>query len=234
MNVDDPELLAASFNGSRVEAMTNEDERGEEVRSMDAAPHAAETWSAAETGLAMTPTEALTAGFEISAGAASGRAGPGLGRADVASRFADGESRQGFRVGELGLMIRYEDGSELSEMSLIHRLPNAPSWFCGIANLRGKLTPVFDLADYLGIEPAAAAKRMLLVLSRGADATGVIIDGLPERLRWSDAERTDSGAAPERLVPHLRGACYSGGRLWFDLDTRSLLGEFEQSLGSSQ
>lgn len=177
---------------------------------------------------ALTPSQALTAGFEFDA------ATPPQPKGQALLRSAGIEPRQGFRVGELQLMIRYEDSSELSELSAVHRLPNAPDWFCGIANLRGKLTPVFDLARYLEVEPAASAKRMLLVLARGAEATGVIIDGLPERLRWSADAVHDTGSAPRRLAPHVRGASMLSGQLWFDLDTHSLLGEVEHALESSQ
>lgn len=181
-------------------------------------------------GRLMPPVRALTARFDIDASGDSGLAEQGAGRFDRVSLLASGESRQGFRIGELRLMVRYEDCSELAEMSAIHRLPNAPEWFCGIANLHGKLTPVFDLARYIGVPPGTGAKRMLLVLSRGTDAAGVVIDGLPERLRWSDDEHTDAGAAPERLVPHLRGARFLNGQLWFDLDPHSMLSAIEQSL----
>ncbi len=180
------------------------------------------------SGLPLTPTEALTRGFELDTAATL----PG----PMAKIVAHGSSelRQGFRIGELQLMIRYEDSSELSEMAAMHRLPNAPDWFCGIANLRGKLTPVFDLARYLGVGLGTDAKRMLLVLARGADATGVVIDGLPERLRWAADAEHDAGAAPQRLAPHVRGAAILGEQLWFDLDTQSLLGEIEHALESWQ
>lgn len=219
-----PDSACATFGRSGTEAMTEAmAEQG--IVAADAAAPASEC--------AMTPTQALTARFEAGEGAIEHVVLPSE-TAEKVSRFSGVESRQGFRIGELGLMIRYEDGSELSELSGIHRLPNAPEWFCGIANLRGKLTPVFDLARYLGIDFDPAAKRMLLVLSRGSDATGVMIDGLPERLRWSVDEYTDAGAAPQKLMPHLRGASHIGGRLWFDLDAHSLLGELEHSLSMTQ
>lgn len=180
----------------------------------------------------MTPTQALTTRFEINAGD-KGAAGP-LGAAAERMSGTASESRQGFRIGQLRLVIRYEDASELSELSAVHRLPSAPPWFRGIANLRGKLTPVFDLARYLGVESDPTAKRMLLVLAHGSDAAGVLIDGQPERLRWSGADHGDLGMPPERLQPHLRGAGNSGGKVWLELDTRSLLAEIEKSLGSFQ
>lgn len=182
--------------------------------------------------LPMSPTTALTSRFEIEAG--HGPGGAGKGKTGSASLLVGGESRQGFRIGELRLMIRYDDASELSEMVAVHRLPNAPDWFRGITNLHGKLTPVFDLALYFGIDHDAEARSMLLVLAHGADAAGVVIDGLPERLRWSEEGSADVGAALERLVPHLRGASVIDGCLWFDLDPRSLLDAIEQSIEASK
>ncbi len=177
-------------------------------------------------GLPLTPTQALTGGFVLEL--AIDRSGPQTGRA---LRVGD-QLRQGFRIGELRLMVRYEDGSELTEMPEIFRLPNVPEWFCGIANLHGMLTPVFDLSRYLGVEPDAKAKRMLLVLSHGADAAGMVIDGLPQRLRWSDGEGADASAAPSQLAPHVRGAAMIGEQLWFDLDCTALMQMLERSLES--
>ncbi len=194
--------------------------------------HAVASARLGTTGLAMPPTRALTTRFEID-GDDSGAAGPLPGAAGSSSG-ARSEARQGFSVGELRLMIRYEDASELTELPTIHRLPSAPAWFRGIANLRGKLTPVFDLASYLGVDPDPTAKRMLLVLAHGSDAGGVLIDGQPERLRWSAEDRADVGTVSERLRPHLRGASDVGGRVWLELDARSLLAEFEHALETSQ
>ncbi len=184
------------------------------------------------TGPAMLPTQALTAQFEFDVNNDAGQGVPK--RGDARTTLVAGASRQGFRIGELCLMIPYEDGSELSDMSPIHRLSNAPNWFCGMANLQGKLTPVFDLARYVGVEHDRGTKRMLLVLAHGPDAAGVMVDGLPERLHLPDSEQNDVGAAPNRLAPHLRGAALIDGQLWFDLDTRSLLDGIEHALGAPQ
>jgi purine-binding chemotaxis protein CheW len=182
-------------------------------------------------GLPLTPTQALSGAFvlgpALTAQHAARRASPGASARDGAEQF-----RQGFRIGDLCLMVRYQDGSELTEMPPVYRLPNAPDWFCGIANLHGMLTPVFDLSRYLGVAPDPRAKRMLLVLSHGADAGGVVIDGLPERLRWSDAQVSDAATAPARLAGAVQRAVLIGERLHFDLDCASLLQTLERSLES--
>jgi chemotaxis signal transduction protein len=170
----------------------------------------------------MSPTQALTTLFDMEAGSDK----------DISpaqtTRLASDEIRQGFRVGDLRFMIRYEDASELAEVPHIHRVPNGPDWFCGLANLQGQLIPVFDLAAYFGVEADLQAKRMLLVLSRAKNATGVLIDGLPERLRCS--EYTDASVAPERYIPHLHSIGIIDERLWFDLNPNALLDAIEQSL----
>lgn len=175
-------------------------------------------------GISMAPSQALTGSFSQVRAFAPG----------VIVRQASIQVRQGFRVGNLCLMLKYEEGSELTEMPEIYRLPNAPDWFCGIANLHGMLIPVFDLARYLGLAQQPQSRRMLLVLAHGADSAGVVIDSLPERLRWTADESADPGAAPPRLAAHLRGAALIGEQLWFDLECAALLDALEQAMGSLQ
>ena len=145
-----------------------------------------------------------------------------------------GNQRQGFRIGSVGLMIGHEDGSELTEMPTLYDLPHAPAWFMGMANLHGNMVPVFDLASYLGIEKQPVqrevARRMLLVLGHGAEAAGVMIDGLPLRLNWFARQQTDSDTAPSILLPHVKAACFIDGQLWFDMDCGSLLESLENAM----
>jgi len=145
--------------------------------------------------------------------------------------FGRANARHGFRIGVLQLMIRHEESSQIAEIEAIHRLPNAPSWFRGVTNLHGKLTPIFDLAPYMGLNHGVG-RQMLLVLDHGTDATGIIIDGLLERLHLPVQEDSNLDAAPMRLTPHLRGASMVDGKVWYDLDVRSLLAELEQSVRS--
>lgn len=193
-------------------------------------------------GLQMLPVAALSLAFDLSpapteAPVASAQAMPAP--AADHERFAQlmgttGERhRQGFRLGKLGLMIRYEEGSELTDMPKVHVLPNTIPWFSGITNLHGMLVPVFDLAAYLGTARNHDVKPMLLVLSHGANAAAIVIDGLPQRLRWSAEEQiADVGVAPQRLAQHVRATCLIDDQLWFDLDCTSLLNDLEQALQS--
>lgn len=148
-------------------------------------------------------------------------------------------SKQGFKIGSFKFMINYEDASELTQLPDIFSIPNAPVWFLGFANIHGMLVPVFDLKQYFeqtGVgsvtEQAdnSIAKPMLLVLSYQENATGIIIEGLPQRLRFSEEQEVDIGTAPAPLVKNVYANYLIDDVIWFDLDVQSLLQMIEQSL----
>jgi twitching motility protein PilI len=184
----------------------------------------------------MTPTQALSAGFQISREQSAASA--------VRSSLSAGtatEQRQGLHIGELNLMIRYQDGSELAELPSVYRLPHAPSWFCGMTNLHGSLIPVFSLVDYLGVAghasrhpgDVAVHKQMMLVLGMGANAAGVLIDGLPSRLRFSEKERAREVPVPQRLQAHVSESYWIDGQIWMDFRTDELFARFEADLNQA-
>jgi twitching motility protein PilI len=181
-----------------------------------------------------TPTQALSTGFTV------------LREQDAVNGLKTGLSantltnlRQGLQIGELNLMIRYQDGSELAELPSVYRLPHTPSWFRGMTNLHGALIPVFSLADYLGVAshaPSAqrlghtAHKQMMLVLGSGIHAAGVLIDGLPRRLRFTEQDRADEVPVPQRLQAHVSASYWLEGQLWMDFRTDDLFDRFEADL----
>ncbi|MDE2616930.1 MAG: chemotaxis protein CheW [Burkholderiales bacterium] len=183
----------------------------------------------------LPPTEALRRGFQFEGTDPIGRALAVACATSGASAAGASEiqQREGFFIGHLGLMIRYEDGSELSDMPATYQLPNAPDWFTGIANLHGLLVPVFDLASYLGIEHQPSAKPMLLVLGHGADAAGVLIDGLPLRLRFTPGDCAEGAPVPALLEACVHQTCWAAERTWMDLLVPVLLGQLSDELAAT-
>lgn len=179
----------------------------------------------------LAPIEALTRGFVLAdqEEASSSLVVPHA----LAQAAAQPVLRQGFRVGDLALMIRYEDGSSLTDLPATRRLPNAPAWFIGMANLNGTLIPVFDLAHYLGVDATAAVKPMLLVLGHGEDAAGIVIDGLPQRLRPSPDDRLADAPTPTALAGCVGATCWVAERLWTDLHVDALLQRLSDELAAT-
>ena len=168
----------------------------------------------------LKPTEALLRGFELESRADGATTAPTLPAQNAQQGL---QLREGFRIGYLGLMIRYEKGSELIDLPQVFALPNAPGWFSGIANLHGTLVPVFDLARYLDVEHLPDAKPMLLVLSHGIEAAGVVVDGMPVRLRFDAADRAEGAPIPMALDGCVTGTYWAGEQTWMDLHVDALL-----------
>lgn len=191
------------------------------------------TGQAGESGL-LAPSAALLRGFDVAPLRAAEPTLPqtpapaAAGRPDAALQL-----RQGFRIGSIGLMVHYADGSELTDMLPTHRLPHAPRWLLGMANLHGLLVPVVDLARWFGVE-RGSARPMLLVLGHGADAAGFVIDGLPVRLKF-DPQRSagDAACVPETLRPFVAAAHLVDSALWLDLEVSALLRALEQACGAA-
>ena len=179
----------------------------------------------------LAPIEALTRGFVLPDPDEASSSPDALQAPAQAS--APSEPRQGFRVGDLALMIRYEDGSSLNDLPATRRLPNSPAWFIGMANLNGALIPVFDLAHYLGVDASDTEKPMLLVLGHGEDAAGIVIDGLPQRLRPGPDDHLADAPTPTALAGCVRATCWTAERLWIDLQVGPLLQRLSDELAAT-
>ena len=169
----------------------------------------------------LAPSEALLAG-------AAAHAAPHI-FADAA-RERDAVQREGFRIGALNLMVRYEDGSELAEMPPVCRLPNAPGWFLGMTNLHGTLVPVFDPAARWGTSHGEGARNMLLVLGHGEQRAALVIDGLPARLKPTPEDRLQDAPEPSALAGCVGATHRIDGDDWMDLNCAALLERLQRDL----
>lgn len=169
----------------------------------------------------LSPTDALLRGADRAATRA----------ASVSTRAADAtQRREGFRVGTLNLMVRYEDGSELAEMPAICRLPHAPSWFLGMTNLHGSLLPVFDLASRWNTAHNSVSVQMLLVLGHADQRAGLVIDGLPVRLVLAPHDRLEQAATPAFLADCAQAVYRLDATDWIDVNCAALLERLQREL----
>ena len=163
----------------------------------------------------LAPTAALTGEFVLPAA----EAGP------VAMTAVE---RLAFRVGPLGLLCVPDAGREVVPPPAVSRLPHLSAWLTGVANVRGLLLPVVDLASALGVERDAGLRPYLLIAGAGADALGLLVDGLPVPRGFEAAERMNGiPPHPDLLQGHVHGAYERDGQVWLDVDAHG----FFQTLG---
>ncbi len=78
----------------------------------------------------------------------------------------------------------------------------------------------------VSLQPTTGAQAPSVLLA--PTAAGIVIDGLPQRLRYTSEELADNTTVPQALEAFVQRAALIGQTLWFDLDTRVLLGALEQ------
>lgn len=138
----------------------------------------------------------------------------------VAGRSASYRSRvrYGFRVGGIGLLIGPDTVSELIEQVPVYAVPNTPLWLRGLCNLRGNLVPVYDMRILLEVDEEGEPQvQKLLILDKGEQAVGVLIDELPRALD-STGEATRMPPLPAVLEEYVKEAYAEDGAIWLEFD----------------
>lgn len=131
--------------------------------------------------------------------------------------------RLAIRVGGLHLLCDPDAGREVLLPPTVSRLPHTPEWLLGIANVRGALVPVADLALAFGLERHSDHRAYLLISGSGENAMGLLVDGLPVLQHIDTRKRLDGiPPHPEMLKSHVRGAMLHAGSTWLDVELNGL------------
>ena len=132
--------------------------------------------------------------------------------------------RYGFQIGHLHFLIKASSGSEVVQHAAIFSLPGSPSHLLGLLNLRGNLVPVFDLRIALDLErqptQQAQSNNLVLILDKGEQAVGILIDGFPQPLQaLRQVSRMPS--LPANLQEHVSAAFFKDTGIWLDFNHES-------------
>ncbi|MFT5082625.1 MAG: twitching motility protein PilI [Lentisphaeria bacterium] len=164
--------------------------------------------------------EALANLAELSRGAARGLPS----QQDVAQRW----SGVGFSCMGYHFVVPMGQVAELMEVPPATRLPGVQPWVVGLANVRGRLLPLFDLARFMGGQVSSQKKaHRVLVLETETLYSGLIVDrafGMQHFV--SDTFDDFKGQLPSGLSHYLNGAYRdSSGGQWSVFDMSLLAGD---------
>jgi len=97
-----------------------------------------------------------------------------------------------FRVGEQFFCVDIMAVREIRGWSAPTPLPQSPSFVTGVINLRGQVLPIVDMAARLGLAPAeATARHVIIVVAIAGRLVGVLVDAVCDIVT----------VAPEALQP---------------------------------
>lgn len=134
---------------------------------------------------------------------------------------------RGIRVAGMNLLFDMSVICEIIDRPAVARVPNTPAWLLGLANHRGVVVPVFDLARAFSAGSAAQGNtsRRLLVIGAGEAAVAVITDELPLHIGFTASDLREDGATlPAALAQYLIGRYQKDAVDWLMFD---YLGFFE-------
>lgn len=128
--------------------------------------------------------------------------------------------RLGVCVGSIGLLFPSDGGREVMLPPSVSRLPNTALWLRGLANVRGALVPVLDLAGALGVARESSTPSYLLIFGQGETVMGLLIDGLPRLISLDAATQLPELPEVPALLEGSVSAVYNhADRIWIDVES---------------
>ena len=140
-----------------------------------------------------------------------------------------------------GLLFPLHEAGEIFGLSQIVPVPHTQAWFAGVANLRGGLHAVVDLAQFLGLRRAAvplagegsrdSARLLALNPTLGVNCA-LLVDKLAGLRNADQLSAEPADAAVSDKLPAFAGPCWrdAEGRVWQEIELSALAGH-EQFLG---
>jgi twitching motility protein PilI len=146
-------------------------------------------------------------------------------RLKAARTQQQGKSWLAVECSSRGFLFPLKEAGEIFAMSPVVPVPHAHPWFLGVANLRGHLHGVVDLAGFFGVkavEPLREQSR-LVAFNASLDLNCAL---LVDRLSGLRSEQQLTAQADDANVPRppFVGVRYKdgAGRLWQELNLAAL------------
>ena len=153
---------------------------------------------------------------------------------DLQSRLADrlqaaqteqrGRSWLAVECGARGFLFPLREAGEIFALGPIVAVPHSQRWFLGVANLRGHLHGVVDLAGFLGVKGAEGGRDQsrLVGFNQTLDLNCVLL--VDRLLGLRSEEELTSEPAVDATRPTFAGARYrdGSGRSWQELNLGEL------------
>ena len=92
-----------------------------------------------------------------------------------------------FQLGGESYGVEISQVREIVSRQKITRVPRTPDYIEGVTNLRGRVIPVVDLKKRLGLPQGEDSGTKIAVAEVEGMTLGMIVDGVSEVLRISDA-----------------------------------------------
>lgn len=133
----------------------------------------------------------------------------------------------GFSLGAKRYVSPLGEVVETMKMPRITPIPKTRNWVVGLANIRGRLTPVLDLGRFLLRHPSQASSRCRILVVEEEELTrGLLVDAVYGMQRLSEGTfLREVRDVPETIFPYVRGSFRRGEEDWTVFNLRALIAQ---------
>lgn len=124
-----------------------------------------------------------------------------------------------------GLLLPLGQAGEIQSLRDVTPVPHAAPWLVGVANVRGQLNAVMDLAAFLGLRERGAGARsgQLVVFNPGLRVNSALLIDRLLGLRDSEQLQPVTDVSGPRPAFAMRQWRDGQGRVWDELDLAALV-----------
>lgn len=137
----------------------------------------------------------------------------------------------GFRIGNVHLLAPLDQVSEVLRCPDYAVVPGTRKWLRGIANVRGNLITIVDMAEYFGKEPVFLDDhaRLMVMNIEELNTALLVNDVFGLRHFDEDEDRRDLPGLGDSVDAHITGAFLRDNILWgiFDMESLASSGSFQ-------
>lgn len=123
-----------------------------------------------------------------------------------------------FEVAGQRLVAPMGEVSEVLSMPDLTTVPLTQPWLLGVANVRGRLLPLTDLAKFLGLpsKQIRLSQRKVLVVDQADFFSGLLIDAVLGIQQFTKAQyQAESLPSDSPFAPYNHGKFVKDGQDWF-------------------
>lgn len=123
----------------------------------------------------------------------------------------------GFVLAGRKYVVPMGEVSEILHVPRFTQVPGVKSWMNGVANVRGRLLPVMDLASFFGLQATARTNRdrRVLVVEHGDIFSGLIVDSVHGMQYFPvDSYQQSSLDVPSVMKPFVLGQYIKNDEAW--------------------
>lgn len=122
----------------------------------------------------------------------------------------------GFVLSGRRFVAPMNDITEILTAPKLTQVPGVKHWVEGVANVRGRLVPVMDLAAFLSEPHGTQRNKRTLIIEKGELLNGLVVDAVlgMQHFPMDSMESAETADLTEKMAPFVEGVFERNGEQW--------------------